>query len=259
VAAARSERPHDRGRVLVVEDNATNQMVATGMLSSLGFNVEVVSDGHQAVEAVASSEYATVLMDCNMPVMDGYAATAAIRRWEATVGVHVPIVAMTASALVGDRERCLAVGMDDYLSKPVTLSDLERVLSRWRPAGQPAGAADPIDGDQLDGLRALDDGDGLFLARLVESFLGSAEACLRGLGEAVESGDAAAVSRLAHRFKGEASTLGATDLAAVCGELESVGSPLDVGAARDLLVRVERETERARVRLQAEVGTDRQS
>jgi CheY-like chemotaxis protein len=238
----------------VVEDNATNQLVATGLLSTLGFNVEVVSDGYQAVEAVAHADYATVLMDCNMPVMDGYAATAAIRRWEETAGVHVPIVAMTASALVGDRERCLAVGMDDYLSKPVTLSDLERVLSRWEPAAEPPIARDPIDADQFDGLRALDGGDGVFLAGVLESFLGSAAESFHLLNEALEAGDAGALSRVAHRFKGEASTLGAGDLAAVCAELESVRPPVDDVAVRDLIARVQREIDRATVRLRFEVG-----
>ncbi len=254
---ARGVSPRSRGRVLVVEDNFTNQMVATGLLSRLGFNVQVVSDGHQAVEAVAQSQYATVLMDCNMPGMDGYAATVAIRLWERTAGVHVPIVAMTASALVGDRERCLAVGMDDYLSKPVTMSDLDRVLSRWEPAAGPAMTHDPIDGDQLEGLRALDEGDGAFLAGVVESFLASTETSLRELGTAIEAGDAGALARVAHRFKGEASTLGASALAAVCAELESMASPVDQGAARDLLARVAREADRARVRLRHELSPDR--
>ncbi len=127
-------RPHGRGRVLVVEDNPTNQMVAMGLLNRLGFDAEIASDGQQAVDAVAKSQYATVLMDCDMPVMDGYAAAAAIRRQEAA-GVHIPIVAMTASAMVGDRERCLAAGMDDYVPKPVRLNELDRVLSLWSCEG----------------------------------------------------------------------------------------------------------------------------
>jgi PAS domain S-box-containing protein len=257
VVAADPVRRRDRGRVLVVEDNATNQMVATGLLSRLGFNVEVVSDGYQAVEAVAHSDFATVLMDCNMPVMDGYAATAAIRHWEQTAGVHVPIVAMTASALVGDRERCLAVGMDDYLSKPVTMSDLERVLSRWEPSAEPAVGRDPIDGEQLDGLRALDEGDGAFLAGVVESFEASVAETLRALGEAVETADAVALALIAHRFKGEASMLGAGDLAAACTALESIISPVDQAEAREMVARVQQAADRATVRLQFEVGGGR--
>ncbi|MDP1807324.1 MAG: response regulator, partial [Acidimicrobiales bacterium] len=141
------------GRVLIVEDNTTNQMVAMGLLSRVGFDAEVVSNGRQAVEAVAKSNYDAVLMDCNMPVMDGYEATAAIRHMEGD-GARVRIIAMTASALAGDRERCLAAGMDDYVAKPVNLRDLQRVLV---PEG--AGRSTPhpptaLDGRQLESLRA---------------------------------------------------------------------------------------------------------
>jgi two-component system sensor kinase len=136
-ASSASSRPHGRGRVLVVEDNPTNQMVAMGLLTRLGFDAEIASDGQQAVDAVAKSHYATVLMDCDMPVMDGYAAATAIRLQEAA-GVRIPIVAMTASAMVGDRERCLAAGMDDYVPKPVRLNELDRVLSLW--SGEAAGS-----------------------------------------------------------------------------------------------------------------------
>jgi CheY-like chemotaxis protein len=244
-----------RGRVLVVEDNTTNQMVALGLLSRLGFDAEVVSNGQQAVDAVARTKYDTVLMDCNMPVMDGYEATAAIRRLEGDGALRVPIVAMTASALVGDRERCLAAGMDDYVSKPVKLGDLGRILSRWRPPepSEPA-AADVVDGDQLASLRALDGGDGVFLTTLVESFLASSADSLRTLASAIDAGDGAAVSRDAHRFKGEAATLGASTVAALCAELEMLPAPVDRAAAGAVLARIEGEMRRVRDRLQAELG-----
>jgi two-component system sensor histidine kinase/response regulator len=254
VAAHPRGLPHDRGRVLVVEDNTTNQMVAMGLLSRLGFDVEVVSDGRQAVEAVAKTEYATVLMDCNMPVMDGYAATAAIRHLEAGGRPRVPIVAMTASALAGDRERCLAAGMDDYLAKPVTLQELDRVLSRWRPAGASNSVLAVIDGDQLGSLRALDGGDGVFFAALVESFLTSSGAFVRSLTAAAQDGDGAALGREAHRFKGEAATLGASGLAAMCAELERIADPFDAAEVAGVLHRIEEELERVRGKLRAEVA-----
>ena len=251
----KAPRPHGRGRVLVVEDNPTNQMVAMGLLARLGFDAEIVSDGQQAVEAVARSHYATVLMDCNMPVMDGYAATAAIRLQEGD-GAHVPIVAMTASAMAGDRERCLAAGMDDFVPKPVRVHERERVLSRvdGGASSDAASAVDAVDLDQLESLRALDVDGGGFLATIVESFLASATVSIQALAAAAESGDAAALSREAHRFKGEAATLGANGVATLCEELETMAPPFDRTGAREVVGRVEREMVRVREALKAEIG-----
>ncbi|MDQ3641479.1 MAG: response regulator, partial [Actinomycetota bacterium] len=258
VSETASPRPHGRGLVLVVADNPTNQMVAMGLLARLGFDAEIVSDGQQAVEAVARSKYATVLMDCNMPVMDGYAATAAIRLQEGD-GAHVPIVAMTASAMAGDRDRCLAAGMDDFVPKPVRVHELERVLSRVDGGGSSdeVPAADAVDGDQLESLRALDVDGGVFLATIVESFLASATVSIQALVAAAESGDGAALSREAHRYKGEAATLGANGVAALCEELEMTAPLIDRARARELVVRVEREMVRVRETLQAEIGSAR--
>lgn len=118
-----------RGRILVVEDNEVNQLVAREMVKKLGYAVDVVADGSEAVQAVAAVPYAAVLMDCHMPVMDGFEATRTIRKGEGAG--HLSIIAMTAGALDGDRERCLAAGMDDYLTKPVDLAALEATLERW--------------------------------------------------------------------------------------------------------------------------------
>ncbi len=239
------------GRVLIVEDNTTNQMVAMGLIARVGFDAEVVSNGRQAVEAVAKSNYDAVLMDCNMPVMDGYEATAAIRHMEGD-GARVRIIAMTASALAGDRERCLAAGMDDYVAKPVKLRDLERVLIPGSGRSTPAASATALDGRQLESLRALDGGDGLFLSSVVESFAASSVQALLALTAAVEAGDIDALAREAHRFKGEASTLGAGGVAGVCAALESMRAPLDIHVARQLVARVEREMGLVRATLQAE-------
>ena len=124
-----------RGHVLVVEDNAINQTVARGMLAKLGFQSDVAENGRKAVEAVSRHDYAAVLMDCQMPEMDGYEATREIRRRE-RAGRHVPIIAMTASATDADRSRCLAAGMDDYIAKPVRTDKIAVVLEKW------AGASD---------------------------------------------------------------------------------------------------------------------
>ena len=130
---------HSRGRLLIVEDNAINQAVAKGMAAKLGFDCDVAGNGVEALHALARRRYDAVLMDCQMPEMDGFEATAEIRRGPAPTNC-VPIVAMTASALVQDRDRCLAAGMDDYLAKPIKAGELEAVLARVVPAR--AGAAD---------------------------------------------------------------------------------------------------------------------
>jgi two-component system sensor histidine kinase/response regulator len=119
-----------RGHLLVVEDNVVNQLVAVAILESLGFTAEVAADGVEALQALARTPFAAVLMDCHMPVMDGYAATKQIRQDQGDAQ-HTPVIAMTAGVVEGDRERCLAAGMDDYVSKPVSPKSLDGVLSRW--------------------------------------------------------------------------------------------------------------------------------
>jgi CheY-like chemotaxis protein len=129
-----------RAHVLVVEDNLVNQKVAVRLLENMGCRVDVAANGHEAVEASDRNPYDCIFMDCQMPELDGYEATGLIRRREAGAGAgsHVPIIAMTANALEGDRERCLAVGMDDYVSKPVKRDELESTLERWAPPSQDA-------------------------------------------------------------------------------------------------------------------------
>jgi len=127
-----------RRRILVAEDNPVNQKVISRMLDRLGLDFDLVPDGRLAVEAHSRNRYDAVLMDCQMPVMDGFEATAAIRALSNGVHSRVPIIALTASALKGDQERCIAAGMDDYLAKPVDLARLDQVLRRWAPTGSPA-------------------------------------------------------------------------------------------------------------------------
>ena len=119
-----------RGRLLVVEDNGTNQLVARGLLTRLGYRVDIAANGREALQALDRTDYVAVLMDCRMPEMDGYTATGEIRRHEGD-GQHLPVIAMTAGALEGDEERCLAAGMDDYIAKPIRIGDLQTILDRW--------------------------------------------------------------------------------------------------------------------------------
>jgi len=118
-------------RLLLAEDNPVSRALAVRMVGNQGYSVDVVNNGMEAVAAAGSGQYALVLMDCEMPEMDGYEATAAIRRAEMASGRHLPIVAMTANAMEGDREKCLAAGMDDYISKPINTSRLQEVLDTW--------------------------------------------------------------------------------------------------------------------------------
>jgi CheY-like chemotaxis protein/anti-sigma regulatory factor (Ser/Thr protein kinase) len=131
--------PKGRGRVLAAEDNAVNKKLITRLLEKAGFQVEAVDNGLQAVQAVARGDYDAVIMDCQMPEMDGFEATAAIRAAESGTDRHVPIIALTASAMEADREMCLASGMDDFLTKPIDRAELTAVLDRWLP--QPLEAA----------------------------------------------------------------------------------------------------------------------
>jgi len=117
--------------ILLVEDNLVNQKLTETQLMILGFAVDVANDGREALDAIARKDYPIVLMDCQMPELDGYAATAAIRRRQSGSGKHAIVIAMTAHILSGAREKCAAAGMDDYIGKPVDLEDLKSALSRW--------------------------------------------------------------------------------------------------------------------------------
>jgi two-component system sensor histidine kinase/response regulator len=243
----------DRRRVLLVEDNLVNQALTEAILAKLGYGTEVAGNGRAAVEAVALGNFGAVLMDCQLPVMDGYEAAAEIRRREGS-GRHTPIIAMTAAALPGDRERCLAAGMDDYIAKPVLVADVQAVLSRWLggeittrtvsgSADWAASAGDVLDPGRLVELGQLDStGDGSeFLRMLVDCFLTRAPADLARLGAAVERGDATAIYHVAHRVKGAAATLGSPGMVKVCQELEAVAMAGALTPARELLGCLERE------------------
>jgi PAS domain S-box-containing protein len=232
-----------KGRVLLVEDNDLNQMVAVGILTGLGYRTDVAGDGLQAVEMAAAAPYDAILMDCRMPRMDGFTATARLREREGD-GPRTPIIAMTASALVADRERCLAAGMDDYLAKPVSPAELQQTLTRWLTGhGDPDttgpsayGGDDPI-GRRLQELA----GDGTrggadLVARLVASFVERAPHHVAAIAAGVDAADAQVVEDQAHSLKGAAGTVGATGFADICQRLEDRGRSGDVstGAADDL-------------------------
>jgi two-component system, sensor histidine kinase and response regulator len=237
-----------------------NQIVAVGILTRLGYSADVVDNGRDAVETVAGGAYVAVLMDCRLPGLDGYQATAEIRRREGP-SRHTPIIAMTASATREDRDRCLAAGMDDYVAKPVMVGDLDAVLARWLrdEALAAAGAAEPaaevIDHARLAALRELDDdGQGSrLLSRLAAAFLSGAPTDLAGLRAAVARGDAVAVGHAAHHLKGAAATLGSGGVVDLCEDIELLAGADALASAGDLLGRLEEELDRVRDALAAVV------
>jgi CheY-like chemotaxis protein len=225
--AVREVDPHGP-LVLVVEDNDINRVVALRTLERLGYRTAAARNGAEAVEKFAPETYSAVLMDCQMPVMDGYEATARLRAAEAGIN-HTPIVAMTAGALAGDRERCLAAGMDDYIAKPVAFEELAALLARWAPVERLAEAAappasspsgSPLDARVLGQLRALDAPGSGFLHGVIGLFLATAPGRIDALSEASRRGDTATVRTLAHALRSACGNVGAQRMHDLCREIE---------------------------------------
>jgi PAS domain S-box-containing protein len=220
-------------RVLIAEDNVVNRKLVTTLLRQRRHLVKAVENGRAALDAVGSGGWDVVLMDLQMPEMGGLEATRSIRAAESTTGRHVPIVALTAHAMPGDRERCLAAGMDDYLSKPIDaprmIAVVERLGRQARGATantvQGAAAAAPADGPLLDEAAALTyaGGDRRLLKQVVGLFRSDAVVRLRAIGRAIRAKDAEAVRVAAHTLKGAAGAVGASSSRALASSLEQMG------------------------------------
>ncbi len=234
------------GRVLVVEDNLTNQQVAVSMLESLGCSPDVAGDGIEAVAMHTHAPYDLIFMDCNMPRLDGYEATARIRR--SGSGPQVRIVALTANALEGDGERCLEAGMDDYIAKPLALEVLRERLERWLPGWEapdgtqgeraPGRTAPAREGDEVLDYRILTEVKGAMgeaIADMVEVFFEDTAGNLEGMQEALQEGDASRLQALAHALKGSARNLGLVALGDAARELEMAARDADLARAATLL------------------------
>ena len=210
--------------VLLVEDNLVNQKLATMLLQQLGLSVDVVDSGQKAIQAVEKNLYAMILMDCQMPEMDGFEATKAIRKLEALRGTYTPIVAVTALAMVGDRERCITVGMDDYISKPIDRQMLKIKLNHWlqkdfvlrnqelaRKYAQPVSTLaieeEPIDLEELEDFYADDMQD------VLATFVETTEKLLVDINQAISEGKDAELAHMAHELKGSSASVGAKGLA----------------------------------------------
>ncbi|POA99324.1 hybrid sensor histidine kinase/response regulator [Chromobacterium sinusclupearum] len=220
------------GRVLLVEDNLVNQELAQAMLRNLGCEVELARNGEEALARCAQSRFDLVLMDCEMPVLDGWQTTRAIREREAG-GERLTIIALTANAGAGDRERCLQTGMDDYLAKPFTQNALLEVLARWMKPGadRPDEASSDeedegwLDPQALAGIRDIDPG---LLPRMVAAWLAEGPRLLAAIHQAAKSGDGKELFRAAHALKNGAGSVGAKRLAELCQLLEQLGKADDL-------------------------------
>ena len=238
------------GTVLLVDDEELVRAVASGMLERLGFTVLAAADGREALEKLEPMSFDFIFMDCQMPEVDGFAATRSIRDREEKAGPHarrIPIVALTAHAMKSDRDECLAAGMDDYVSKPFTKEDLRKVLARWvtqasvvpiedskRRESAPTAVLDPA---ALDELRRLEqEGDPDLVSQVVEAYLKSSSQLLDRLREAEADTDPAAIARAAHTLKSSSAQVGAHRLSALCKKLEAHGR---AGRMNDTLERVE--------------------
>jgi CheY-like chemotaxis protein/HPt (histidine-containing phosphotransfer) domain-containing protein len=237
----------------VAEDNQVNQKVALRLLERLGYGADLAANGLEAVKAVRRRRYDVVLMDVHMPEMDGLEAARNIcAEWPPER--RPKIVAMTANAMQGDREKCLAAGMDDYISKPVQLSELEAALARIErrhaptPRLAPSAETDAIDLGALEQLQGPEPGSD-FVCALIGEYLEEAAENLRALREAVRSGDARRTRSEAHRLKGSSASVGAQRLAGLCAELEERGREGTLEGAEALADRIEVAFETARAKL----------
>jgi two-component system, sensor histidine kinase and response regulator len=260
------------GRVLLVEDNPVNQVVAQNMIEAIGCDLTIVDNGAKAVEAVAASHFDLVLMDCQMPEMDGFAATAAIRASEAQRGPsggadgrppRIPIIAVTAHAMQGDRDASLAAGMDDHLPKPFSFEILRDVLERWMPpsalrasARRPEAIAplikpDPapalrLDPSRLDAVRSLKSGGADLVRQVIHLFLQTAPGTLDRLRLAASSGNAREIGGAAHALRGSSRELGADRVGQLCQQIETLARTGRLTDAALALPELEREYEAVR-------------
>jgi CheY-like chemotaxis protein len=239
--------------VLLVEDNATNQLLAETLLEKKGHTVVTARNGKEALAALAERSFGVVLMDVQMPEMDGFEATARIRAQERETGKHVPIVAMTAHAMKGDRERCLEAGMDGYVTKPIRAEELYRALALFAPADVPdplhpvaSHPADPI----VAGTQARFDKAALVarvggredrLRTIIQVFQGESAGLMTELREAIAGGQADGLKRAAHSLKGAAGLFGAPGVVENAQRLESLGDAGELTGAMEWYGQLEEE------------------
>jgi PAS domain S-box-containing protein len=261
------------GRILLAEDSPVNREVAVGMLELLGYEVELAENGRQALLTAGQENIDMILMDCQMPEMDGLTATGEIRRQEAIAGRRrLPIIALTAHAMEGDREQCLAAGMDDYLTKPFTQMQLAEIIRKWfaekessvhaapatghpeqdpieapdasprrdQPTAGPADVMAGMDFTALEGIRALQRPNRPdLLASVLRKYLDHSRDSVDSLRNAIRANDPDALQTIAHRLKSSSAQLGAMAVARSCKELEAMGMRKNLIDADRILARLQ--------------------
>ena len=251
----RRKAERKRLKILVAEDNITNQLVAKSILSKLGYSIDMVANGQEVLDILETVRYDLILMDCLMPVMDGYDATRAIRKQEESSDRHIPVIAMTANAMGGDREKCLAVGMDDYISKPVEPGSLAKMIDNYtlsnsapideveRIGQEPESIINELDPKLIfdaDDLLSRFDEDEDFLNTLIEGFLDDIPKQINQLKKYIESGDNEGAERQAHTIKGASATVCCEQLRQHALKMEQVCKAGELDQGQNMLPELER-------------------
>jgi len=235
-------------RALIAEDNIINRAVAASMLERWGCFVIQAENGVEAVEEIRKSDFDFVLMDCQMPLMDGFEATSAIRQMEGGTGRHTTIIALTANAMEGDRERCLDAGMDGYVSKPIDAKTLLTTVLRLCAQAQSQDVERTMSTEgtiDLEGLLERCGGSKDLVHKIAQKFAETGPGMVAQVRDAVESRDSDAVYRAAHQLKGASATMGAIKLASIAADIEMLGREGNVAAAADRIAALETEFQRA--------------
>jgi CheY-like chemotaxis protein/HPt (histidine-containing phosphotransfer) domain-containing protein len=263
---------------LLAEDNTINQDVALGQLDRLGYTADVVANGREVLEVIERKPYDIILMDCMMPEMDGYEATKKIRELErqhVNGRPRMHIIAMTANAMLGDRDKCIAAGMDDYVSKPVQISELRKAIEKWNGANGHAPANGSNGQSSVPAVRpkvevatrAVESGTVTISSeapvdlerftdvtrnnpektqRMLKTFLSQSIEISEGLKLAIQSGDAKEVRSLAHKFVGASSSLGMVAIVPALSQLEQMGDSGNIDGAGEVYTEFSRQLERVR-------------
>ncbi|HMC22009.1 MAG TPA: response regulator, partial [Thermoanaerobaculia bacterium] len=229
----------EKPRILVVEDNVVNQKVAIGQLRHLGYEAEVVGSGAEAIDAIRRRSYDLILLDCQMPDIDGYDVARSIRRM-ASATRRIPIVAMTAHAMEGEREKCLAAGMDDYLAKPVSTQRLSTVLVRWLGTRE-----EVVDTEKIAGLQQLARANPSFMRDITGLFREDALVRIHELRDSASRADAETLARAAHSLKSSSGNIGAARMYSLCATIESSARERNLEGVAEMVEQLAQELDRA--------------